>query len=180
MYVAMLRGINVGGRNRLPMKDLAAIFRDAGCSRVRTYIQSGNVVFDAPQRTARRIPETVPAAIAARYGYRTPLILRTAAELAGAVEANPFPRKAADPKALHAVFLAAAPQPARAAALDPDRSPPDEFFVSGREIYLHCPNGLARTKLTNAWFDAQLKTVSTIRGWNTVLQLLKLAEQDCR
>ncbi len=171
----MLRGINVGGRNKLPMKDLAAIFRDAGWGRVQTRIQSGNVIFDARERTARRIPEIVPAEIAARYGYRTPLILRTAAELEAAVKANPFPRKGANPKAPRVVFLAAAPAPARAAALAADRSPPDEFVVSGREICLRRPNGLARTKLTNAWFDAQLETVSAIRGWNTALQLLKPA-----
>lgn len=175
MYVAMLRGINVGGRNKLPMKELAAIFQDAGCGRVRTYIQSGNVVFDAPEALLRRIPERIPASIMARYGYRTPLILRTASEFEGAVNANPFLRAGVSPKFLHAAFLAALPAAARVETLDPSRSAPDEFVVSGREIYLHCPNGLARTKLTNSWFDSKLETVSTIRNWNTVLQLLKLA-----
>jgi len=172
--VAFLRGINVGGKNKLPMKALAAMFSDAGAAAVQTYIQSGNVIFRAPPALVAQLPAAITAAIADGYGYRVPVIVRTAAELMQISRSNPF-LPAAEERALHVVFLAAEPEPAAAAALDPDRSPPDRFTVGGREIYLCCPKGLARTKLTNQYFDAALGTTSTIRSWQTVLKLAELA-----
>jgi uncharacterized protein (DUF1697 family) len=175
-YVALLRGINVGGKNKLPMNDLVAMFAAAGCADVRSYIQSGNVVFRASADLAARVPALVAAAIAERFGYRVPVIVRTADELRDVSERNPFLAAGADPSALHVMFLAGRPDPARAAALDPNRSPGDAFALRGREIYLHCPHGLARTKLTNDYFDTKLATTSTVRNWNTVLRLLALAQ----
>jgi len=174
-HVALLRGINVGGKNKLPMKDLAAMFTEAGCDDVRTYIQSGNVLFRARPALARRVPELVTRAIADRAGLRVPVVTRTAAELAKVVSANPLLRAGADHAKLHVAFLAKQPAAGRVAGLDPDRSPPDEFVVRGREIYLHCPGGVARTKLTNDYFDSRLATTSTVRNWNTVLKLLELS-----
>jgi uncharacterized protein (DUF1697 family) len=178
VHIALLRGINVGGKNRLPMAELRGLFEAAGCSDVRTFIQSGNVLFRAGRDVVRRVPRVVARAIEAELGLRVPLVLRTSEELEETVDDNPFAAGAADPKALHVVFLADRPTPARAARLDPDRSPPDEFVLRGREIYLRCPRGVARTKLTNAWFDAQLDTVSTVRNWQTVQQLVALARAD--
>lgn len=189
-HIALLRGINVGGKNKLPMKALASFFEQAGCHDVRTYIQSGNVVYRAPEDLAAEIPARVRQAITDEFGYSVPLVVRTTAELAAVVERNPFlasdsardepgqggPGKAdPDPKTLHVAFLAERPTEAQVSALDPDRSPGDTFRVLGREIYLHCPNGLARTKLTNAWFDSRLDTVSTMRNWRTTRKLLSMA-----
>ncbi len=178
MRVALLRGINVGGKNRLPMKDLVAIFEHLGCRDVRTYIQSGNVVFAARAALARRIPELVSAAIADRFDYRVPVVTRSARELGRVVAGNPFVRTGVDVNLLHVAFLAARPGAARVRGLDPDRSPPDEFEVRGREIYLYCPNGMARTRLTNTYFDSRLATPGTIRNWRTVLSLSGLAGGD--
>jgi uncharacterized protein (DUF1697 family) len=174
VYVALLRGINIGGR-RLPMKDLAAMFVDAGCSHVTTYIQSGNVVFQANPAMAKRIPPRVAAAIKQRFGFDVPVVTRTDAELHDVARGNPFVPEGADPETLHVAFLVETPDAARIALLDCDRSPPDKFVVRGREIFLHCPNGVARTKLTNGYFDTKLGTVSTMRNWRTVLKLLELA-----
>ena len=173
--VALLRGINVGGRNRLPMKDLAAMFEDAGCEDVRTYIQSGNVVFRADEALAEHIPSRIGAAIRNRFGYEISIVTRRAPDLEAIVEANPFVAAGAETDTLHIVFLADAPAAGHVEALDPDRSPGDEFAVRGCEIYLHCPNGMARSKLTNAWFDSRLSTVSTMRNWKTVRKLVELA-----
>ena len=173
LNIALLRGINVGGKNKLPMKDLAALFRDAGCEDVRTYIQSGNVLFRAGATPPDAIPSLISASIEDRFGYRVPVVTRTAAELRAAVEANPFAGAEADK--LLVLFLADPPDPERVEALDPNRSPGDEFAVVGREVFLHCPNGFARSKLTNAWFDSRLSTVSTMRNWKTVSKLLELA-----
>ncbi len=174
-HVALLRGINVGGRNRLPMADLAAVFAAEGCAEVRTYIQSGNVLFLAPAARAGGLAGAVEGAIAARFGFRVPVVIRTASDLARVARGNPFLAAGADPATLHVAFLAGPPAPARVAALDPRRSPPDAFAVRGREVYLHFPNGVARSRITNAWLDAALRTTSTVRNWRTVLELLARA-----
>jgi uncharacterized protein (DUF1697 family) len=173
-YVALLRGLNVGANNRLPMKALAAMFSEAGCAEVRTYIASGNVVFQAQDRVARTLPKKIAARIRSDFELETPVILRSAEELDAVARHNPFLVRGEDTKPLNVLFLAEEPTAASVAKLDPDRSPPDAFKVRGREIYLRCPNGVAHTKLTNAYFDAALKTVSTGRNWNTVLKLLAM------
>jgi uncharacterized protein (DUF1697 family) len=175
VHVALLRGINVGGRNKVPMKGLAAMFAEARCLEVQTYVQSGNVVFEATDAIARRVPSLVGQALLARLGLRIPLVMRTAAELRAAARGNPFLKAGADPATLHVAFLADRPEAARVAALDAARSPPDELAVRGREIYLRCPGGYGRSRLTNQYFDSRLGTVSTVRNWRTVLALLELA-----
>jgi len=175
VHIALLRGINLSTHNRLPMTGLVSIFEQAGCQQVRTYIQSGNVIFEAQPELARKIPNVISKAITRQFGLEIPLVTRTAAELRTIVRANPFQRSGADERVLHVAFLADSPDADRVAGLDPDRSPPDEYVVRGREIYLRCPNGVARTKLTNAYFDSRLATISTIRNWKTTLKLLELA-----
>lgn len=175
-YLALLRGINVGGNNKLAMKDLAALFAELGCEGVQTYIQSGNVVFRAPEALARQVPERVSGAIAERFGLSVPIVLRSSAELAEVAAHNPYAGVDCDPKLLMVMFLADCPRPEQVAGLDPDRSPPDTFVVRGREVYLHYPGGGARSKLTNAYFDSRLKTVGTMRNWRTVLTLLKMVQ----
>lgn len=177
VHVALLRGINVGGKNSLPMRELVAMFESAGASDVRTYIQSGNVIFSASPAMARGVPDAVAAAIFERFGFRAAVVTRSAAELRAIAEANPFLARGADPATLHVVFLADEPAPEHVAALDPGRSPPDELEARGREIYLRCPNGYGRTKLTNDYFDSKLATTSTVRNWRTVLQLVGLAQK---
>ncbi|HVS10249.1 MAG TPA: DUF1697 domain-containing protein [Planctomycetota bacterium] len=176
VYVALLRGINVGGKNVLPMAALAEIFSRTGCADVRTYIQSGNIVFTASSEMAERIPGLVPTRIAERFGIRPPIVLRSSAELRRAAAANPFLKAGAAPDSLHVAFLADLPHRARRSALDPRRSPGDSFALRGRELYLHLPNGTARTKLTNAYIDSTLGTTSTLRNWRTVLKLLELTD----
>ncbi len=170
-FVALLRGVNVGGKRALPMKDLVAIFAGAGCANARSYIQSGNVIFEASARAAGPAMTAVRARILADFGIDVPLVVRSADELRRVVDANPFVRDGAPEKTLHVAFLADEPAPARVRSLDPDRSPPDTFVVVGRDVYLRLPNGVARSKLTNAYFDAKLGTVSTGRNWRTVVTL---------
>ena len=169
-YVALLRGINVGGKAKLPMKELAAIFRAAGANAVETYIQSGNVVFEAAE--AEACVAAVTSEIARVYGYPGRIVLRSAEELRKAYKLNPFAGAAEE--ALHVYFLADWPEKVAVQVLDAERSPGDSFVVQGREIYLHLPQGMARTKLTNVYFDAKLKTVSTARNWKTVERLAGL------
>jgi uncharacterized protein (DUF1697 family) len=169
--LALLRGINVGGKNKLPMRDLAGMFEDAACGNVRTFIQSGNVIFSADAKVSVSLAAAIASKIESRFGYKVPVILRTARQLREVVSNNPFPG-AED--ILHVMFLADRPSRKQIAALDPNRSAPDTFIVRGGEVYLHLPNGVADTKLTNAWFDSKLGTVSTGRNWRTVTKLLEM------
>ena len=171
-YVALLRGINVGGKNRVPMKVLTEIFLDCGCADVVTYIQSGNVIFRGPKAGQERLATRVQAEIAARVGHRIPVILRSAAEMRETVRANPFLDR--EDGRLHVYFLERNPTEAAIRSLDPERSPGDSFRLTGREIYLLLPNGMGRTKLTNAYFDSKLGTTSTARNWATTLRLLEM------
>src|SRR5262249_11233783 len=148
-HVALLRGINVGGKNMLPMADLAKMFAAAGCADVKTYIQSGNVVFGADATTVKGLADRIAAAIARKFDLRVPVVLRSARERAAVIAGNPFLKRGVDEKALHVAFLAASPAAAAAAGLDPQRSPGDAFELRGRDIYLWLPNGVARTRLTN-------------------------------
>ena len=174
-YVALLRGINVGGRNRLPMAELARSFEHAGCASVKTYIQSGNVVFVAAPAIALKARESVAAEVSARIGSDIPIVLRSVADLARVVEKNPFLAESQDTRALHVGFLADKPSQDRVSSLDPDRSPPDEFDVRGTEIYLRLPNGMSGTRFTASYVERVLATSATFRNWRTVETLLRMA-----
>ncbi len=177
-YVALLRGINVGGKNKLPMPALAALFTESGCTSVQTYIQSGNVLFAADAGIAAGLPAEITRLISERFGLRVPVVLRTAAQIADTFHNNSFLAQGLPIETLHVMFLADLPSPERAASLDSNRSAPDAFVVQGRDIYLYLPNGVADTKLTNAYFDAKLATVSTSRNWKTVTKLLELTGHE--
>lgn len=175
-HVALLRGVNVGGKNRLPMADLAAMFTKIGCGGVATYIQSGNVVFHADTALSARVPKAISKAITERFGFEAPVVIRTAEEIAMASRENPFLAAGVDPEKLHIGFLADLPAEASVASLDPNRCPPDEFVVRGKDIFFHFPNGVARTKLTNAYFDSRLSTITTVRNWKTLLALVEMTK----
>jgi uncharacterized protein (DUF1697 family) len=171
MNLALLRGINVGGKHKLPMKDLAQVFIDAGCTDVRTYIQSGNVIFKTKPANLERI---ITKRIEEVFGHKIPVVLRTAEQLGDTIQNNPFLKAGVPETTLHVYFLATLPNARSVTDLDPARSPPDTFLVRGREVYVQLPNGMARTKLTNNYFDSKLATTSTARNWRTVLKLYEL------
>jgi uncharacterized protein (DUF1697 family) len=173
-HVALLRGINVGGKNMLPMKELVGMFVAAGCGDVTSYIQSGNVVFSAEPKVAEGLASLIAARVEERFGLRVPVVLRTAAEMEAVVRGNPFLKAEASDVTLHVCFLADLPDVDKVAALDVGRSAPDAFAVVGREIYMRLVKGVSGTKLTNAYFDSKLKTVSTMRNWRTVLKLREM------
>ena len=155
----------------LPMKELAGLFSAAGCGEVATYIQSGNIVFCAKDKVVKQLDSVIAKQVEDRFGLKVPVVLRTAAELDAVIRGNPFLKAGAAEEMLHVSFLADRPSTDLLAGLDAMRSAPDEFAVVGREIYMKLVTGAAKTKLTNAYFDSKLKTVSTMRNWRTVLKL---------
>jgi uncharacterized protein (DUF1697 family) len=174
-WIALLRGVNVGGGGKLPMGDLRAALAGLGLEDVVTYIQSGNAVFRSAATDPAELAGGIEERIAAEVGLEVTVVVRSATELARIAGSNPFPGAAGDPAKHHVAFLDRVPEAGAVAALDPDRSPPDEFRVLGAEIYLRYPNGSGRSKLTGAWFERQLGVRATARNWSTVTKLLELA-----
>jgi uncharacterized protein (DUF1697 family) len=176
-FVVLLRGVNVGGSNRLPMADLRTALEQAGLAHVRTYIQSGNVVLDAPARDPEAVAAHVRAVVARTFGLDVPCVALSAAQLDGVVAANPFPDEA-DPRRLHAIVLPAPPTEAmlhalahRAAALSDGT---DEVTVVGRVAYLHTPAGFGTSRLAAALTSGARSNPladGTARNWATVAAL---------
>jgi uncharacterized protein (DUF1697 family) len=170
--VGLLRGINVGGKTKVPMAELRAMFESLGYEDVRTYVQSGNVVFRSVFASEPDVKQTIEAAIERAFGLPVPVIVRTPRELEAVIERNPFLADESEPTKLHVIFLDDTPDEAAVATLDPNRSPPDRFTVIGRELYVHYPNGAGRSKITIDYVERRLATRATARNWNTVTKLL--------
>ena len=174
-YVALLRGINLGARNKVAMADLRTLFRAFGSEDVVTYVQSGNVVFKNRAGDAGALSDAIERRISRDLGLDITVVLRTRAQLARVAAGNPFAAGGSDVKKLLVTFLAETPSRARVRALDPSQFAPDDFRLVGKEVYLHCPDGYGRTKLSNAHFEKQLGVAATTRNWNTVRNLAELA-----
>jgi len=174
VYVAMLRGINVGGHAKVAMADLRAAFAEMGCADVQSYIQSGNVVFRSSKSPAALLA-TLEHGLDAAFGHGIRVVIRTSSQIADVVGHNPLKGGGREPAKLHVTFLASKPAPSRVADLDPDAFLPDEFRSAGCEVYLHCPGGYGRTKLNNTFFERRLGVVATTRTWSTVTTLSTLA-----
>jgi uncharacterized protein (DUF1697 family) len=176
-YVAFLRAVNVGGKNNVSMARLRDALTDAGPEEVATVLQSGNVVFRS-RASAGAAAKVVAATIEETFGLQIGVVIRSAAELAAVAATNPFldEEPDRDAKTLHVAFLSDRPSAAAVAKLDPDRSPPDSFSVSGREIYLSYPDGSGRSRLTLDYLERTLGVKGTARNWNTVLRIQTLFE----
>jgi uncharacterized protein (DUF1697 family) len=173
--IVLLRGINLGGRNRISMPELREALGDAGFDDVRTYLQSGNVVLTttAPATKVARECEQV---IADRFGLEIDVVARTRNELAKVVERNPLKRVAKDPKRYQVSFLAAKPGPKLVRKLADAAVPPEKLVTIGRELYAWHPDGVARSKLWAQLAGKGLGVTATARNWTTVTKLLELAD----
>jgi uncharacterized protein (DUF1697 family) len=171
IYVALLRGINVGGSRSLKMTDLKAAFEQAGCTNVATYIQSGNVVFAHAVKSEATLRDLLEAALAKKAGFEVDVVLRTRSELAKVIAHNPFGR--AKPEQLHVFFLPQKPASSVLSAIDAKPFAPEAFALEGREVYLFLPNGLGRSKLA-VTLMRKLKD-ATARNWRTTEKLVAMS-----
>ena len=169
--IALLRGVNVGGKGMLPMAALRDALAAAGYPDARTYVQSGNVVLSGAAST---IETDLAAILSKEFGLTVPVIVRTGPQLAKVVSGNPFLRAEADPGRLLVGFLHDKPTKAAADAIDPHRADPDELRIVGREVYFWCPNGWGNSKVSNG-LEKALGTAMTARNWRTVTTLLDMA-----
>lgn len=170
IYIAILRGINVSGSKKLPMAELRTLLSALSFTEVQTYIQSGNVVFKTAQQTQEKIGSQIAKAIKKQYDYEVPVLVKTIAQWKTAIANNPFTE--ADISKQGITFLATIPEET---TIEVD-SKDDRFKIINSEIYLDCPGGFGRTKLTNNFFERKLKTQATTRNWKTIYKLLHLAE----
>jgi uncharacterized protein (DUF1697 family) len=175
-FVALLRGINVGGKTMISMPELRSMLASMGLEDVTTYVQSGNVVFGSSSNDADALASEIEERIAETFGLSTAVLIRTPEELSEIASSNPFLGRETVLTKLHVVFLSDPPEAAAVKELDPKRSPPDEFSVRGREIYLHLPNGAGRSKLTIDYFEKRLGVRATARNWRTLNKLIELSE----
>jgi uncharacterized protein (DUF1697 family) len=168
----MLRGINVSGSKPVKMEALRASFEALEFKKVRTYVQSGNVVFEAKEHAAARLAQKIVARIKRDFGFDVPVLVLSAGELARIVGENPFvEQRGVDLTKLHVTFLAGAPAAAGLKKMEGVSSGRDSFRCLGQAIYLACPDGYGNTKLTNNAFERALGAPATTRNWKTVTTL---------
>ncbi|MGO8956240.1 MAG: DUF1697 domain-containing protein [Streptosporangiaceae bacterium] len=173
-YAAFLRGINVGGHNKVPMAELRALLTELGYADLATHLQSGNAVFSSAAPAAE-LEQQIGDAVAARLGVNCAIMVRTGAELAAAVTGSPLGAEPENPSRYFVAFLSAQPAAAVLGALEGVSFEPDALWVYGREAYLWCPAGAGDTKLTNAALEKRLGVAATARNWTTVTKLATMA-----
>jgi len=173
-YVALFRGINVGGKNTLPMKELVAILEGVGAQKVKTYIQSGNAVFMCKAKEPSKLSYQIRAEIKKQRGFDPHVLLLELEEFEKAIRQNPFPEAESNPATLHAGFLAATPDWPDVKTLESLKSESERFRLIDSVFYLHAPDGVGRSKLA-ARAERLLGVPMTDRNWRTVTTIQKLA-----
>ena len=177
VYVAMLRGINVGGNKIIKMDRLRASFESLGFEQVQTYIQSGNIVFKAGKASSTALSKKIEDRIVKDFGFPASVVLRASQEIAGAIAANPYVKDPAiEMERLHVMFLRDAPAPETLKELARLTTKPDRSHCSGKEIYFHLPNGVARSSLANNPIERRLLSQATMRNWKTVSALHQMCQ----
>jgi uncharacterized protein (DUF1697 family) len=181
-YLALLRGINLGGRNKVAMADLRQLAESLGHTDVATYIQSGNLIFTSPETDAAALADALEQGIAEQLGVQSAVVLVSRDELARAVADNPFPDEP-DPRRVHAVFRRDDRSPEALAAIDAlqqksrDAGSADEVVVIGRTLFLHTPDGFGRSDLAGKLFSSKTQAAGTARNWATVTKLMTMLDQ---
>ncbi|WFF03137.1 DUF1697 domain-containing protein [Micromonospora sp. WMMD964] len=175
-YVALLRGVNVGGATRLAMADLRRIVTDLGHGDVTTYLQSGNVAFNSTVRDAEKLAAGITRALTDELALPVPVLVRSGRELAAIAGGNPYADRENDPTRLLVAFLATPPASSTVDALTVPGGENVSFTVTGRELYLHyVDGGYGRSKFTNAYLEKRLGVAATTRNWKSVRALAELA-----
>jgi uncharacterized protein (DUF1697 family) len=179
VYISILRGINVSGHKKVPMAELKVLYEELNFKNIRSYIQSGNVVFESKESENRVLAKKIEKKIAEKFKFDVPVIIRSEKEFNKAVVQNPFLKeKNIDPEKLHITFLEEMPQQELSDKISMLDFKNDRFIILGTEIYLYCPDGYGNTKLTNTFFENKLKVTATTRNWRTANMLLDMAKSE--
>lgn len=176
-FIAILRGINVSGHRMIKMAALKELIKSIGFQNVKTYIQSGNLVFQSPNSDPGQLAETISKAIEKQFGFDVPVIGMDLEDLKRAAQQNPFlADETRDQSFFHITFLSESPENENLSKLDEFQNLPNEFRVIEKWVHLYCPNGYSNCKLTNEFLEKKLKVKATTRNWKTVLELIRLGE----
>lgn len=174
-YAAFLRGVNVGGRNRISMPALRDLLAELSFTDVETLLQSGNAVFGAGRGSPAKLEARIEDALREQLDVDVDVMVRTHAQLAAVVDANPFVSEAAaEPGKVLVSFLAREPDRGRLGSVDARALEPERFHLNGRELYLWCPDGVGRSRLVQTLSDKKLGVAGTARNWNTVTKVRDL------
>jgi uncharacterized protein (DUF1697 family) len=174
----MLRGINVGGHNKINMGELRGLYESLSFEGPRTYVQSGNVIFRSKEKISPELANKIQKAIERKFGCSPGVILRTLAEFKRAIASTPFPQsRGLEPGKILVTFLVADPGPEAHATLLKLKRYPEEIHLNGRELYIYFPNGAGKSKLPWSSIAEALKTQGTARNWKSVAKILAIAEE---
>ncbi len=174
-FLSILRGINVSGQKKVQMTELKILYEELNFKNVLTYIQSGNVIFK--NENDRDLSNRIEKKILEKYNFEVPVLIRTSDEMQNIINNNRFLKiENIDLNKLYVTFLAENPTKEDIDNIEKHDYKPDEFYISGKEIYLYCPHGYGRTKLTNVFFENKLKVVASTRNWRTTNELANLTK----
>jgi uncharacterized protein (DUF1697 family) len=173
-YIALFRGINVGGKNRISMLELMGVFQTIGYENVQTYIQSGNVVFSSDEKVVAKIKARIKTEILGKMGFDPTVLILSPKQLLDAIFHNPFPTN--EGKALHFFFFESQINQASAKSLKTLQGPTEEFKLGEKVMYLYAPEGIGRSKLAST-VEKKLDTLVTARNWNTVSKLAAMTKK---
>jgi uncharacterized protein (DUF1697 family) len=178
VIIAMLRGVNVGGHNKIKMEELRGLCKTLKLRDACTYVQSGNLIFRTDERDLELLTKRLQNAIERKFGFRPDVVLRTAAEMREVIGRNPFAKRhGIEPNRLLVTFLASEPDAEAREKAARVETAPEELRMDRREVYIHFPNGMARPKVSWPTIERILKTSGTGRNWNSVTKMLEIAEQ---
>ena len=169
-YIVLLRGINVSGKNKLPMAELRELLNELQFQNVQTYIQSGNIILES-NKSKLEICQIIKDGIFSKFGYDVPVIVRTISELEKAIANNPYPTE--NHKIVSFTFLS---EETMETSISVNITNDDVYTITNDVVYMYCPDGFGSTKLTNNLFEKKLKVTATSRNYRTTMKLLELAK----
>ena len=177
-YISLLRGINVSGQKKIRMADLKILYESLGLTEVQTYLQSGNVVFDNGEQSPEKLRKSIEAEIESAYGFSVPVLIRSGDDFQRLIGSRPFRKERSEhPARVMVTFLFELPEQSKLTELSVPESDTCEFVIADQEIFLHCPDGYGRSKLSNNFFEKKLGVVATTRNWKTVNALCQMASE---
>lgn len=175
-YISILRGINVSGKNPIKMEALRKTYEHAGFSKVQSYVQSGNIIFQSDSPHTGELEREITRLIKMDFGFEVPVIVLTTGTFKRIIENNPFPQQGKDPGFFHVTFLSERPEQDAVPVIESKKSEGEAIAFSDEAVYLYCPDGYGKSRLTNAFIEAKLNVTATTRNWRTVNELLRIAE----